>query len=294
MSGTSAKAEWNILRMLEWGTDYLAEKHINTPRLSMEWILSHVLECKRLDLYMMYDRPLSREQLDLIKPLILRRARHEPLQYITGSTDFYGYSINVNPSVLIPRPETEQLVEVILTDFPDKSTSLSVLDIGTGSGCIPIALKKERPNWMVSAVDISEDALRTARKNARRCEVDISFFKHDFFDSEIAGQNEAPFDIIVSNPPYIPEAERETIDTEVKAFEPSVALFHQNIENVYLAIEQLALKNLKAGGCLYLEIHEEFGDKILSFLAPNRWEITLQKDYSDRDRMIKATLILLS
>lgn len=290
MPESKISPEWSILKMLEWGTDYLQNKHINSPRLSMEWLLSSILECKRLDLYLAFDRPLSRQELDILKPMLLRRANHEPLQYITGSTDFFGLPIEVNPNVLIPRPETEQLVEKLLEEHPADDGPRTVLDLGTGSGCIPIAIKSKRPDWNVFACDISEPALELARENAFATNQDIHFFCHDFFNSELPSGIAKP-DIIISNPPYIPLSEKDNIDREVKDWEPQQALFHENIETVYASVISLAAANLTKNGKLFLEIHEKMGSEILSLLPGTQWKKTLTDDYSMRNRIIIARLI---
>ncbi len=140
--------EWNVLSMINWGTGYFEKKGIPSPRLSIEWILADILSLKRLNLYIQFERPLSKDELKRIREYVKRRARHEPLQYIIGYTEFMNAKINVNPDVLIPRPETEQLTELILEEHPG-NTGLNVLDIGTGSGCIAIALKMEHPDWNI-------------------------------------------------------------------------------------------------------------------------------------------------
>lgn len=150
--------EWTVLSMLEWATDYFEQKDIPDPRHSIEWLLAETLGIKRLDLYLKYDRPLSPDELDQLRPMVKRRAEHEPLQYIIGYTDFMNARISVDKSVLIPRIETEQLVEIILDQQSGtENKNLSVLDIGTGSGCIPIALKMECPDWKLSGIDISAE-----------------------------------------------------------------------------------------------------------------------------------------
>lgn len=274
--------------MLEWATDYFEERKINAPRLSIEWLLSHVLNCNRLDLYLAFDRPLSADDLQTLKPLILKRAKHEPLQYITGSTNFFGLEFRVTPSVLIPRPETEQLVELMLADFPN-TKSLNVLDIGTGSGCIPVALKKERPGWNVYATDISEDALEVAKKNATLNAAQITFLNHDL----TTGINPVPnlcFDIIVSNPPYIFPHESESIDTEVRAFEPGIALFHPDVLFVYDSIIKMASSCSNLNGKLYLEINEKLGAETLKLFSKTGLDTKLKSDYNGKDRFVVSCL----
>ncbi len=281
-----SRSEWTVLKMLEWATGYLESKHINNGRFSIEWLLAHVLDVKRLDLYLMYDRPLTSDELDALRPLIKRRAVHEPLQYIIGEADFFGYTFRVESGVLIPRPETEQLVELVLKDYKNTST-LSVLDIGTGSGCIPITLKKQQPNWHVTATDISTNALTIARKNAAHLKVDVNFIQNDVFNptSEVSTLQ---VNVLVSNPPYILNEERDTLDAEVKEFEPEVALFCESTERIYTAIKKLAESTLQDQGRLYLEINERFGDEVFSLFCTPNWQAELMADYAGKNRFIKA------
>src|SRR5690554_505403 len=172
-------AYWTVLSMLEWATAYFEKNAIKSPRMSIEWLLAHILSIKRLDLYLNYDRPLTDAELAQLRPLVKRRAMHEPLQYIVGETDFHHAKIKVEPGVLIPRQETEQLVEIILENH--KEDFFRVIDLGTGSGCIPIALKMERSGWELNGTDISEKALSIAKKNAALNSVDVNFFMDDIF-----------------------------------------------------------------------------------------------------------------
>lgn len=283
-------SEWTVLSMLEWATSYLEQKQVASPRLSIEWLLAEVLGCKRLDLYLKFDRPLSPEELSEVKPLLLRRARHEPLQYITGSTDFFGLIMHTRPGALIPRPETEQMVEQILQNHDE--TPRRVLDLGTGTGCIPLALKHQRPEWSVCGTDISPKALALAAENAERLQLDVSFTEHDFFESEwTAAEMAAPFDIIVSNPPYIPQSEREHIEEQVKSYEPDIALFYPDIAQVYRAIASFAKKNLAAEGHLYVEIHEELSEVLLDVFSQAGFSQQLMHDYSGKPRFIHISNI---
>lgn len=285
-----APEEWNILSMLEWGTEYLEEKGISAPRLSMEWLLADLLKVKRLDLYLKYDRPLSGSELNALKPLIMRRARHEPLQYIIGHTDFIYAQIRVTPDVLIPRPETEQLVQLILEQY-GTDTAVNMVDAGTGSGCIPIAIKMERPEWTVSGFDISDAALNVARINARQNETDIKFFKADLTDAtSVKSVLTNPVDLFISNPPYIHPDEKESLEPEVKDFEPALALFSNKPVLLYRQLISTAVKVLKPGGMIFLEIHEDYGNQIKNLFDRKRWETKIEKDYSQKNRFIKATL----
>lgn len=272
--------------MLEWATDFFKEKSIPDPRHSIEWLLAETLGIKRLDLYLKFDRPLSPNELDTLRPMVKRRAQHEPLQYIIGFTDFMNARIYVNEDVLIPRLETEQLVEIILDDQPGDSQK-NVLDIGTGSGCIPIALKMERPRWEVTGIDISEDALAVARRNAEENEVEVHFSKGDILSPESIDVSE-PLDIIVSNPPYITPEEKELLEPQVREYEPHRALFFEDLDLMYGSIIEFTAQKLSDSGALYLELHEEYAEEILSLFNPDFWDASIRKDYDNKPRFIVA------
>lgn len=267
--------------MLEWATAYFSEKGIPSPRLSIEWLLSHVLDIKRLDLYLKFDRPLSPDELDRLKPMILRRAKMEPLQYITGSTDFYNLTLHVNRDVLIPRPETEQLVELILQNH-SADEPLDFLDIGTGSGCIALAVKKERPEWNVTAMDNCEKALKVAGENARINGLEITFLHEDFE----TWRCEKPMDIIASNPPYIEKHEESGLSEQVIAYEPRNALITDSVSEVYRQLYQLCTHCLNPDGAFYFEINETAGHKLLKICNMPPLQSRLVRDYENRDRFI--------
>jgi release factor glutamine methyltransferase len=278
---------WTVLSMLEWGTDYFEKKGVDSPRMSIEWLLSHVLDCKRLDIYLQYERPLSEDELNKIRPLIKRRAVHEPLQYITGSTDFMGCRIHVNPDVLIPRDETEQLVEHILSFFDSRcSDPITLIDIGTGSGCIPIALKKHFPEWHCCGIDVSGSALQTAESNALENKLDVEFILCDLNDMEnveqIAGRH---WDIVVSNPPYITHKEKETLDPQVLNFEPGLALFHEAPLKLYQKICSFASSQEST---LFLECSDQYADQIKDTVHHFYDWVQLLKDLDGNDRFIIA------
>lgn len=283
---SSKVEEWTVLSMLEWGTDFFKQKNVPDPRHSIEWLLAETLDIKRLDLYLKYDRPLSPQELDTLRPLVKRRAKHEPLQYIVGFTDFMNARISVNEHVLIPRIETEQLVEIIL-DTHSNESDFSVLDIGTGSGCIPIALKMERPEWEISAIDISTKALEVAQENAAQNEVNISFSQGDILSAETITPR-GPFDLIVSNPPYITPQEKNTLEPQVKDYEPEQALFFDDLQKMYQSIIHFADDHLTEDGHVYLEIHENYSAEIISLFDENSWSAHLQKDYDKKPRFVIA------
>jgi release factor glutamine methyltransferase len=271
--------------MLEWATEFFKEKNVKSPRMSIEWLLADVLSVKRLDLYLIYDRPLSVEELDVLRPFVKRRATHEPLQYITGHTHFHNVRIYVEPGVLIPRQETEELVAWILELHP-RGEALSVLDVGTGSGCIPVALKKARPDWDVFATDISDKALSVAKKNAELNQADITLAKDDLFNPQAF--LDRTFDLIISNPPYILEDEKPTLDNEVKDYEPEEALFCKSTQQMYGALEQLSSGILSPDGTVFLELHEDNSGEVLDLFKQANWSSELKNDYSKKARFLKA------
>ena len=276
---------WTVLSMLEWATKYFQEKMVPDPRLSIEWILAEALEIKRLDLYLQFDRPLSSEELDRIRPLVKRRARHEPLQYITGSTEFINTRIEVNEHVLIPRIETEQMVDLLLDHFKERSDEpLSLLDIGTGSGCIPIAIKKEFPEWSCAGLDISEEALEVATNNAAINETEVHIFRGNI-DSLDEWQKERSikWDIIISNPPYITHQEKSELHPQVIEHEPHLALFHDEPLQLYENIVKFAA-NLEAK--LYLECNDKLARRIQEMGKKYFNSAALFQDLDDNDRFV--------
>jgi release factor glutamine methyltransferase len=214
----------------------------------------------------------------------------QPLQYILGHAWFYGRSFNVNPSVLIPRPETEELVQWIIQST-NKKDALEMLDIGTGSGCIPITLKIELPNTKISAIDISADSLYTASTNATLHKTAIQFQQLDILT---ANQLSRHYDVIVSNPPYIPEKEKSAMHENVLEHEPHLALFVPNEDPLlfYKKITALAENHLNKNGLLFFEIHYDQADAIQQMISKHGFEVELRKDIYGQDRMIKAKKLL--
>src|SRR6056297_279950 len=278
---------WSVLRMLEWATDYFEKKQVPGPRHSIEWLLADVLGCKRLDLYLQFGRPLSTDELNRIRPLIKRRATHEPLQYITGSTNFMGCHIEVNPSVLIPRIETEQLVELLLENTPElERKPVNLLDIGTGSGCIPIAIKKMRPAWNCFGIDLSDKALTIARNNADANDLEVSFSEGDLFTLDQLETPGSGWDIIVSNPPYIGTHEKPSLEKQVTDYEPGLALFHENPIEVYHPIVSFARSQNAA---LFLELNDQLAEQILDFSISYFPSAQLTRDLDKNLRFLHAS-----
>ena len=225
--------------------------------------------------------------------ILQRLQTGEPIQYILGHTEFYGLPFNVNPSVLIPRPETEELVEWVLnTVGTSQLTTSNILDIGTGSGCIAISLKKNLPRATVSAIDISTKALEKAKQNADLNNVKIDFIHADILN--IKSEIEIPkSDIIVSNPPYVTQHDKTQMHTNVTDFEPHTALFVPEDDPLlfYNAIADYALNNLSTNGLLFFEINENLGKQTVELLNSKHFKnIELRKDMSGRDRMIRTRI----
>lgn len=278
---------WTVLSMLEWATDYFKEKNVPDPRLSIEWIVAETLDCKRLDLYLQFERPLSSDELNAIRPLVKRRASLEPLQYITGSTEFINATISVDANVLIPRIETEQLVDLLLEHFQDKKQQpLNLLDVGTGSGCIPIAIKKENPEWYCAGFDISKKALERAQKNADLNKTDVDFFRSDILNmDQLPEQFQKPWDIIISNPPYITDSEKEEMHKQVTEHEPHLALFHDEPLKLYSKIIGFTATQ---NASLYLECNDKTAGDVLQIAKPYFKEVKLFKDLDQNDRFLVA------
>jgi release factor glutamine methyltransferase len=244
---------WTVLRVLQWTTEYFRLKDIEQPRASAEVILAHVLRMERIQLYLNYDRPLIPDELASYRELIRRRATREPTQYITGKQEFWSLEFEVTPDVLIPRPETESLVEEALKLV--RGSSKCVLDLGTGSGAIAIALAHECPAIQVIATDRSFKALLVARRNAscHHLEERIAFVAADLFGCFRAPGG--PFDTIISNPPYISEKEFPYLAPEIVRYEPNAALLAgpRGLSLIRRIIEEAPVY-LKPEGSLLMEI----------------------------------------
>ncbi len=253
------------------------------------YILQEAFGFSRANLHSNKVTKLSSVQKSYLDEILQRLSRHEPIQYILGKCYFYDLVFEVNPDVLIPRPETEELVFWILEDY--KSHQPKILDIGTGSGCIAITLAKKLPDSDVSAWDISEKALKTAKINAENYKVDVNFKQVNIFHfNDIC---EDKFDLIVSNPPYICSIEKKDMKRNVLDYEPETALFvtDENPLIFYEKISDFALQNLSTDGSLYFEINRRMGEEMKTMLKNKGFsKIELRKDISQNDRMIKAQL----
>ncbi len=255
-------------------------------------ILEEKHKLRQIDLALNHE--LAFEESDfIIWDEILKDLKKEvPIQYLLGKTHFYGLDFEVNENVLIPRPETEELVEWIINEnaSPEKSKKIKILDIGTGSGCIAISLAKNLPNAEVVAIDVSKKAIETAKRNAVRNNVDVTFVLLDILKEE---ELRCQFDIIVSNPPYVRNLEKEEIKKNVLDYEPHLALFVADNDALifYRKIAELAKKALFGTGKLYFEINQYLGKEMIELLENMDFrDVELRKDIYDNDRMLKGNV----
>lgn len=276
---------WTILRMVQWGTEYFRKKRVDSPRLTIELLLAHVLGLKRFDLYMQFDRPLLEEELSPLRELVKRRAAGEPLQYVLGEAPFHGRTFLVRPGVLIPRPETEILVDEALR----RTQALRCLDVGTGSGCIAITVAAERPGTEVTAIDISEQALEIARENALRLKAEhVDFHCIDFFDNARMSAL-GSFDLIISNPPYIAETEVAELQREVRDHEPRIAVTDGGDGMAfYRQFAQLAPSLLRREGELFLELGYNQATEVRKLFEQAGFEVDLYTDLDRIERILRA------
>ena len=276
------------MEMLRWTTEYLQGKGFHNARLNAELLLAGTLGLKRLDLYLQFDRPLRAEEIAEFKARLLRRARREPIQYIEGTAAFRNLQLRVDSRVLIPRPETEILVEEVLRRVRGRE-GLHALDVGTGSGAIALSLATEGPFERVVATDLSPGALEVARANhaAAAPQAPLEFRAGPVYEP-VRGER---FDVVVSNPPYIAEGERETLDPEVREWEPATALFggESGVEVIH-ALVSGAPEVLRPGGLLALEIGWTQAGAVSDLLrgVEGFGEPEVHRDLAGRDRIVTA------
>jgi len=255
----------------------------------------NIVDIALADIYGLSALSQDSDQVNIrdVNKLIERLLNQEPIQYITGKSNFYGYEFAVNPSVLIPRPETEELVHWLLSERQQDRVLMDLLDIGTGSGCIPITLKKKRPHWRITSIDKSVDAINTAQINARNLESDVIFYEMDFLN--VTSQNTLGiYDLIVSNPPYVARAELDQMSHNVTSYEPMMALVPQEGDDALIFYRQIATfchNRLKPGGAVYLELNEFLVEEIRQIFTDAQWfvEVEVRQDMQGKQRMLKAT-----
>lgn len=253
------------------------------------WIIEYVTGSKLTDRVFQREKSISPEQEQQLAAYTKRLLAHEPVQYVLNEAWFCGLKFHIDKNVLIPRPETEELVEWVISNCKFPVDKLSILDIGSGSGCIPIALKRKLRKAEVWSCDISEAALETARKNAIDLGVDVNFFLLDFLNEEDRSLLPS-FDIIISNPPYVPEKDKQQMQANVLHYEPHTALFVPDNDSLifYRAVAGFGKNHLNPGGIIYTEIHEALGAAVTALFHEKGYQTELKKDMQGKDRMIKA------
>ena len=283
--------QWTILKILLWTESYFKSFNIDSPRLTAEILLAHCLEFKRLDLYLQYDRPLQKQELATYKKAIIRRAKREPLAYILGKKGFWKSEFIVTHNVLIPRPDTETLLEAALDILKDKKEQ-KVLELGVGSGAVIISIAMSNPDCSYFANDISHKVIQVAVKNSKNNLNDkkIFFLTGSWFSSF---KKQAFFDVIVSNPPYIPSLKIKSLEPEIKDYEPNLAL--NGGENGLYCIKEIITKScnyLKPGGFLLIEIGSDQKQEIEDIVKTCSCYSSAQyiKDYAGHYRVVKLMM----
>jgi release factor glutamine methyltransferase len=281
-----------LLEVLQSSTDYFKKRKIDNPRLNAEHLLAHVLGRKRIELYLQFERDLAESELTPLRKLVRRRGEGEPLQHLLGTVEFCGHAFAIDKRAMIPRPETEELVELLIADCPPRRVNFlrnadsRIVDVGTGSGVIALSLAAKLPEAEIHAVDVSEDALHLARENAKRLGLSerVQFTKGNLLENFVER-----FDLIVANLPYISMQDRQSLSREV-LHDPEVALFagERGDELIHELIDQ-APPHLRPGGLLALELGIDQSESILDFLARKKYkDIASKNDYSGTPRFVFA------
>jgi release factor glutamine methyltransferase len=295
MSSSAATGPWTVRRLLEWTSGFFTRKNVDAPRLSAELLLAHVLNYPRIKLYTDYERPLDEKDLTRFRDLVQRAGEHEPIAYLTGRAHFFNLEFEVAPAVLIPRPDTETLVENVL-QFCRAAGGFEaprVLDLCTGSGCIAAALAHNMKNATVLATDLSEAAIQVARRNIERLGLTgrVTVEQGDLFDPVSRMPDPLPFELIVANPPYIPTGQIEKLDRNVRDYEP-VAALDGGIDGlvIHRRIVEGAPQRLVPGGRIYLEIQFDQTDAVKSLVESREEfeEARVLKDYGGNPRVVTA------
>jgi release factor glutamine methyltransferase len=289
------KAVWSVAELLRWTTEYFERLALPSARLDAEILLAAALGKQRLDLYTCYNMLVEPAERARFRVLVERRARKEPVAYITGRREFYSLAFEVSPAVLVPRPETEHLVELALRRLPAGPAPLRLLDLGTGSGCIAVAIAVNAPHAGVDAVDFSAPALEVARRNAdaHGVEARIRFLEGDLYGAVPAGT--PPYRAIVSNPPYIPASEHAALMADVREFEPREALVDTRSPTsdglgFYRAIAAGARERLEPGGLLAVEVGAGQAQAVAEILRSAGLTVTeTLRDLGGIDRVVAAT-----
>jgi release factor glutamine methyltransferase len=306
--------KWTIQKLLNWITERFTEKGIDSPRLSGELLLSHVLGLKRIELYTQFDKAVTKEQLDELHQLVEQANQNKPIAYLTGKTEFYSLELNVSPDCMIPRPETELLVEraiEFLRTRPVRNSTMHnmtqkeqvsngartgaqfVCDLCTGCGCIAVAICRNCPDAKITATDICDAALTIAAENVKQYELQerVTLLCGDLFDPIVPQLDVSEFDLIVCNPPYVSTSEFEKLEKNVKDYEPRIALFAgEDGLDVYRRICEKIERFLKPDAALMLEIGYAQGPAVRELLEQTGTFATIkvEKDYHNNDRIVTA------
>lgn len=273
--------------VLQQAIQRLEDAGIEAARRNAEWLLMAVFSCSRVDLLTRLDQAVSPEAAARLEAMVQRRLQHEPLQYVIGATEFFGLPIRVTPAVLIPRPETEEVTEHALTLLQEVKNP-RVLDIGTGSGCIALAVKHRRPDARVTACDVSASALAVALENAEALGLDVSLVEADALSPDFAARFDPAFDLVISNPPYVPPEEAGALAPEVHDHEPHLALFSSSDAlQFYHAIAGHVPHLLREEGWLVFETHTDYGDAVRVLLESSGLsDVFLRTDMNGRSRIV--------
>jgi release factor glutamine methyltransferase len=277
---------WTTIDLINWGEEFLSSKGISNAKLEVEWFLCHVLNCERIDLYVQFEQPLMKKELAHFKSNIKRRVDGEPFQHIIGKGDFYGRDYIVNSHVLIPRPETELIIEIL----KQKDKVGSILEIGTGSGCIAITLALESLSTSIIATDISKNALTVATQNAENHQAqNINFKLHDFLQTDI----HSTFDVVVSNPPYIGKDEIKNLQTEVKNYDPITALTDNGDGfTFYRRFAEVGESLINENGFMLLEFGGEHQvHTIRDIFESKGFGVKFHKDLQNTPRVVEVDLL---
>ena len=283
------RENWRIIDLINWGEEYFNKNEFESPKQEIEWLLCDLLNYKRVDLYVNFEEIVSTTKLKLLKKWIKKRLKRMPLQYITGNTEFYGKKFFLNTDVLIPRADTERLVDESLECIKQKNNP-KILEVGTGSGCISISLALERKDAQILSIDISENALNKAKENAEYHKTtNVSFSKVDILNDLPEGK----YDILISNPPYISYDEMKTIMVDVKDFEPELALtdFNDGLQ-FYTRLSDIGPLLIKKEGWMLLEVGTNDHPKKVMRLFKSKGfkDIDLLKDYNNKKRVLRVKI----
>lgn len=287
MTAGDGSVPWTRRALLAAAEQALTEAGIPSPRRNSEWMMTHALGCMRTTLYAYPEVSVPQAQVQQIRAMVQRRIAREPLQYILGETSFYGLTLQVTPAVLIPRPETEQVVEAALA-LLKAHPAPRILDAGTGSGCIALALKQSHPGAHVWACDVSPEALALARSNADALGLEVDFSEGDILGPAFVSAAPEALDLIISNPPYVPDAEAPELAPEVRDHEPHLALFTGGGPlRYYHALAHHAQTLLAPQGWLVLEVHADYGEAVAACLTDHGLaEVACQPDLAGLPRIV--------